>query len=366
MNIELYYFIFLFFLVSFIFLFPKKYQIDVICITTIFFILFLSPLSCMFLLLLSVGSYFCVKYSNKNKILFLLIFFLFLALLIYKLQFTLLSLVFKNYNPLILMGISYYVCRHIHVLFDIYNKKIISISLREYLHYHFFLPVLIAGPINRYQHFQRQSQRRRWESKNLTNGFERVLYGYAKVIIIGNYLINLKFSGFIEKHLTSDFISTFIFSSKDWLYLYFQFSGYTDIALGFSLALGFTIEENFNYPLKAQNLIDFWHRWHITLSKWCRDYVFFPVQAFTRNQFMALVLAMIIMGLWHEASLYYILWGGYQALGIAIVRAYEKNKRYFKTYFFTPKILNRILSIILTFFWLVSGRPIILYLISML
>ena len=262
-----------------------------------------------------------------------------------------------------MIGLSYYSCRHIHVLLEMYKKNLPSMSLRSYLYYQLFLPTLMAGPIHRYPNFIRQCERRRLDGIQLSCGMERVLYGYAQVIVIGNYLLDKKI-GHILTPMADHFTGLWLVSTKDWLYLYSVFNGYTDVALGFSLILGFRIEENFNAPLKAVNLIDFWQRWHITLSSWCRDYVFSPVQAFTRNQFIAVSAAMIALGIWHQLSLYYILWGLYHALGITLCRRYQMLNDPLNLHRLPP-FLRHGVTRTATFAWLTGGMPLITTLLGL-
>ena len=264
----------------------------------------------------------------------------------------------------VMLGLSYYTCRHIHVLIEAYKGTIPSISLRQYGHYQLFLPVLVVGPIHRYHNFLRQCERRRWEESNVTEGLERILYGYTKVVVIGNYLLNLKLNLLLQQYVGDGFWSLCLISTKDWLYLYAAFSGYTDVALGFSLMLGFRIEENFNNPLKSRHLIDFWQRWHMTLSSWCKDYVFTVVQAKTRHQFFAVLAAMTVMGIWHECSLYYVIWGFYHALGIALCRLYQLHHDPLRLSRL-PISIQHAITRTATFTWLIAGLPVITAVLSL-
>jgi alginate O-acetyltransferase complex protein AlgI len=272
---------------------------------------------------------------------------------------------FFSVQPPLVMGMAYFLCKQIHFVMEVGKGKIVQVSFRKYMHYSFFLPVMFAGPINRYPHFVRQCERRRLELSNFTSSFERTLYGYSK-IILGNYLIAVKLKELIRVNLpvTDTPIAMFLDSAANWMLLYAQFSGYTDIALGFALLIGIRLEENFNNPLAANNLIDFWQRWHITLSEWCKDYVFGPIQALTRNQLVAVLAAMIVMGFWHEISLYYTVWGVYQAMGIALCRVYTQLGDPFYLRIFPLSVRNGVTRTA-TFTWLVSGSPIITYLLSL-
>ena len=108
--------------------------------------------------------------------------------------------------------------------------------------------------------------------------------------------------------------------------LYFQFSGYTDVAIGFALLLGFRVMENFDNPFLKQNISEFWRSWHISLSSWVRDYVFFPIVSVVRNRALAVMVAMLVLGLWHEASFRFLLWGLYHGAGIVAWHLLQKAK----------------------------------------
>jgi len=92
--------------------------------------------------------------------------------------------------------------------------------------------------------------------------------------------------------------------------------------------MGFNIRENFNWPLLARNIVDFWQRWHVSLSSWCRDYIFTPVLSVTRRPLVAVLAAMIVLGLWHDLSLRYVLWGAYHGTGIAAFRWFDAKAGY--------------------------------------
>jgi D-alanyl-lipoteichoic acid acyltransferase DltB (MBOAT superfamily) len=102
-----------------------------------------------------------------------------------------------------------------------------------------------------------------------------------------------------------------------------QFSGYCDIAIGLSAAMGFKVRENFDRPYLAHNISDFWRRWHMSLTSWCRDYVYVPVLALSRLPLLALAASMVALSLWHAVSLHYLIWGLYQTAGIALHRAFH-------------------------------------------
>jgi alginate O-acetyltransferase complex protein AlgI len=186
-----------------------------------------------------------------------------------------------------------------------------------YLAYNFFLPVLIIGPINRYPEFIRDWQRRRMNSEYFSLGFQRILFGVSKIVIIGNYILTSKSPAFIANIDASHvWLKAYLETVALVLNAYFQFAGYSDIAIGIALLLGFRIMDNFNFPFLATNMQEFWSKYHMSLSAFCRDYIFTPIASYYRTPFIGLIATMIIIGLWHEITIPFLVWGVLQALGI--------------------------------------------------
>lgn len=230
------------------------------------------------------------------------------------------------------IGGAYFTLRNLHVLFDWWMGRLTNPGLARHLRYQLFLPVLMAGPINRIQHFERQCGRHRWDSAAFFTGAERALFGTAQLVVLGGWLIR-KIHSKLEAIVPAPrvFWYDWLISVLDWVQLYFTFAGFSSLALGIALMMGITLEENFNRPWAGRNLIEFWSRWHITLSQWCRDYVFQPVSALTRSPVLGLVAAMLAIGLWHEVSIYYLMWALWQVAGIIATRValswVERNPR---------------------------------------
>jgi D-alanyl-lipoteichoic acid acyltransferase DltB (MBOAT superfamily) len=224
------------------------------------------------------------------------------------------------------IGIIFLTLRALHVVIEWWMGRLVAPSLRESLHYFMFLPVLVSGPINRQPHFQRQLQRRRWDVSEFMTGAERVLLGLVSIWFVAGYLIarfQLKVTSFIQPW--PDFWSEWALSAVGWISLYFVFSGATHVALGVSQMMGLVLEENFDKPWKAQSLIEFWRRWHMSLTSWVQDYVFRPLTALTRNPVLGLIAAMLVVGLWHAFSIYYVLWSFWQSLGILFARMFARK-----------------------------------------
>lgn len=215
------------------------------------------------------------------------------------------------------IGVAYFTLRNIHVLYDGWMGRITPPGLRRMLQYQLFLPVLMIGPIHRIQNFSRECDRRRFDPATLAQAAERTLLGLAQAVILGEFLMG-GVHRVVLRHMdgVGAFWRDWLLSALGWIQLYLTFAGFSSVAIGIALMMGLKIEENFDRPYRAQNLIDFWTRWHMTLSFWCRDYVFQPVTIATRNPVLGLLAAMLAMAVWHETSLYYVLWAVWQVLGI--------------------------------------------------
>ncbi len=303
--------------------FPKKIAMSGVMVLSIAFLGYYATDSLLILLTLSVASYLIPRqYSFKTQSILVIILIVSGVLVVYKIATTVHAS--KYIMPL---GLSFYSFRIIHYVFEGYKQKLPKHTFRDYLTYLFFLPTFIVGPIHRFQPFYDDLKKRDIKNLNISYGLERILYGYAKIIIIAAYLIEIKFLDYIQ-HIktTNHYLYIYLSPFAYWFNLYFQFSGYSDIAIGFSRLMGFKIMENFNYPFLAKNISEFWQRWHISLSTWIKDYVYIPLVSLTRKPFLSILVSLVIFGLWHEFSFNYIVWGMYHALGIAIWHKFQYIK----------------------------------------
>jgi alginate O-acetyltransferase complex protein AlgI len=188
---------------------------------------------------------------------------------------------------------------------------------------------LYIGPINRFQSFLKDNQRKRWDSQFFSYGLERILYGLFKVAFLGNYLISLKLSNYSENFIISyPWLYQYIQMVVFYLNAYFQFAGFSDIAIGLSALFGYRIMENFNYPFVASNIAEFWKRWHISLSEWCNEYVFQPILSISRSFIISIFFSIIVLALWHEISYKYILWGALHIIALNVWHFYNSTALY--------------------------------------
>lgn len=231
--------------------------------------------------------------------------------------------------PIILpLGISFFVFEFIHYLVDIYKgSQPVKNPLRFALFASFF-PSQIAGPIKRYQDFDKQLDEKPQVSfEQFSSGLFLIAQGLFKKTALGDNLAPIVKAGFDNPNLMGTFegwlcITAFAFQ------IYYDFSGYTDIGRGSAILLGYSLPENFNMPYIASSLREFWHRWHMSLSTWLRDYLFIPLGGSRASEAKVsanLVTTMLLGGLWHGASWTFVLWGLFHGFGLAINRAWDKQ-----------------------------------------
>lgn len=220
------------------------------------------------------------------------------------------------------LGAAYFTLRQIHVVMDWWLHERPAPSLRLVFRYNLLAPVLMAGPIHRLPNFERSLARRRWQASAFYSGAERALFGAVLAFVVGEFAYAQILQELEPYALDSSFLGRTAQSAMDWIVLYIAFSGLTSLALGLAAMMGLTLEENFDRPYAATDLIDFWQRWHMTLSHWCRDYIYVPVSAWLRMPVVGVLAAMIALGLWHESSSYYLLWALWQALGIVVTHRF--------------------------------------------
>ncbi|SNS72914.1 alginate O-acetyltransferase complex protein AlgI [Ekhidna lutea] len=223
------------------------------------------------------------------------------------------------------LGMSFYLFRLLHYAIESFKGNLRNTDLKSFMTFMFFLPVMIIGPIIRLGDWSKEMKRRRWNPELFSNGMERILFGFLKITFLGNFLVNAKLSTFIrsfedEQSWIVNYLECFQYTANSYL----QFAGYSDIAVGLSMLFGIRIMENFRFPFLATDINDFWKRWHISLSNWCRDYIFMPVASFSRLTWLAIIASMLVLGLWHELSVRYILWGSFHGVGIVIWNLQDK------------------------------------------
>ena len=226
------------------------------------------------------------------------------------------------------LGLSYYAFRVIHYLIERYRDSLPPHGFADYVSYLFFLPTLVVGPIHRFPTFVDGRRNNVWSVDDISLGMERILIGYFKVVVLGNFLMSKWFAGYIgglDESMAP--LILYLDAVRGSFNLYFQFAGYSEIAIGFAMMLGYRVMENFNWPFLSVNIAEFWRSWHISLTSWSRDYIYMPVVGLTRNPILGTLASLLVIGIWHEMSPRYIVWGLYHGLGIVFVNKLQKWKR---------------------------------------
>jgi alginate O-acetyltransferase complex protein AlgI len=224
------------------------------------------------------------------------------------------------------LAISFFVFEFVHYLIEVRRGTIAPGRPRDFLLFILFFPTLISGPIKRYADFQPQIGRaQRLDAASLAEGLERILYGLAKKLLVADTVYRLTGAVWtrpLEQPVWVLWLATYGYA----VHILFDFSGYSDIAIGSARLLGFRVPENFAYPYAQPNLSRFWGAWHMSLTSWIRDYVYVPLGGNRRGPWRAAVnrlVAMALCGLWHGAAGHFVLWGVYHGVGLNAYHAYQ-------------------------------------------
>lgn len=233
------------------------------------------------------------------------------------------------------VGLSFIAFRSLSYVIDVYRKQMkADVGYLDYLTYVAFFPTLMAGPVVRAKELLPQLKApARLTSEEGTQAIFLIMLGLVKKIAIADYLANNLVGRVFDQPQLYSSLETLVAIYGYALQIYCDFSGYSDIAIGSALLLGYRLPINFNAPYRAQNLPDFWKRWHITLSNWLTDYVYFSIGGLRKRQFNMyrnVVLTMLIGGLWHGAAWTFVIWGGMHGLGLAVNRWWENRRRSLK------------------------------------
>jgi len=245
---------------------------------------------------------------------------------------------FKS-NGVLPIGISFYLFQIMSYVIDVYRQEVkVQKSFLLLATYISLFPQLIAGPIVRYETIEDQLNNRFESVDQLYSGFRRFLIGLIKKVVIANNVALVANLAFVDTALGDlNFTLAWIGAIAYTLQIYFDFSGYSDMAIGLGEMFGFHFLENFNYPYTAISITDFWRRWHISLSSWFKDYLYIPLggnRQGIRKQIRNILIVWALTGLWHGAAWNFIAWGLY----FAFVLIMEK--------LFLLKILERLPKVI--------------------
>ncbi len=240
------------------------------------------------------------------------------------------------------IGISFYTFQTLSYTVDVYKGEVkAQKNFSKFLMYVSLYHQLVAGPIVRYSDVEEEIESRVTTVENFSSGISRFTIGLAKKVLIANVA-----GQFVTQYMNSDLSSITVLEA--WfgiamftIQIYFDFSGYSDMAIGLGKMFGFTYMENFNYPYISKSATEFWRRWHISLGSFFRDYVYIPLGGNRKNMIFNLFVVWFLTGIWHGASWNFILWGLY--FGILV---YLEKKILFRVLNKIPKIFSHIYLIV--------------------
>ncbi|NUN11956.1 MBOAT family protein [Candidatus Micrarchaeota archaeon] len=228
------------------------------------------------------------------------------------------------------LAISFFTFEFLHYSFDFKRGKIEKDSAKNFMAFAFFYPSMAAGPIKRFQEFNSQlieGLKSNW-SDWFAGGF-RILVGLFKKLVLADSL------GYFSSVLNSSFYVSHASPYQVWFALiaftfkiYFDFSGYSDIAIGSARLFGIKIPENFDYPFLSRNIAQFWRKWHMSLYSWLNDYIFTPLSVNLRNykawgMVFSIIAVFTVSGLWHGSDWNFVAWGAYHGLAVAFYYVYS-------------------------------------------
>ena len=303
------------------FITPKKYRNYILLIFSIIFYMYGEPKYVILMLVEILVAYFGALLIDKykSKEIFLVTIIIHIGLLcVFKytdLFIGTINSIFKTnisfLNIALPIGISFYTFQILSYVIDVYRGKVkVQKNILKLATYVSLFPQLIAGPIVRYETICDELDNRDETIEKFSLGVRRFIIGLAKKVLIANMLGELctKFSLVDERSV----LFYWIFAISYMLQVYFDFSAYSDMAIGLGKMFGFTFLENFNYPFISKSITEFWRRWHISLSSWFKDYVYIPLGG-SRKGTLKLVRNILIVwfltGIWHGAAYNFILWG---------------------------------------------------------
>ena len=266
------------------------------------------------------------------------------------------------------IGFSYFAFRLIHMLVDRKRINKTDISLRDFVTFLVFFPAFTAGPIDRFEHFSAELNKPEEKDQNsdLLEGVTRIFTGVFQKFILADSLALISLNSYSANVINNSlwlWVSVYAYAFR----IFFDFSGYTDIAIGIARIAGINLPENFKRPYLSKNITLFWNNWHITLTQWFRTYYFNPVTRFIRSNYKNLtpvliifftqISTMVLIGLWHGISWNFVIWGLWNGLGLFIHNRWsEKIKPKFSFLFKKPySIPYSIISALFTFHYIALG-----------
>ena len=357
-------FIFLFLPLVFLFYFlvPNKLKNYCLLVFSIIFYLFGGPKYLILLLLVVLINYIgsiLLDKTGKRKLFFVITIALNVLILVY---FKYTGFFLQNINnafglsikiPKIVLpiGISFYTFQAMSYTIDVYRRKVdLQRNFFTLLLYVSLFPQLVAGPIVRYETIEKELKNRTTTFEDIEYGIRRFILGLAKKVIIANQMGLL--ADTIFKLDSLSFPIAFLGGLSYMFQIYYDFSAYSDMAIGMGRIFGFKFLENFNFPYISKSITDFWRRWHISLSSWFRDYIYIPLggnKKGIKRQIINMFIVWILTGFWHGAEWNFIIWGLYYFVFLVLEKYVLKDilKKF-------PSVLSHLYTLVIVYIgWII-------------
>ena len=283
-----------------------------------------------------IYGYLFIRKKTDNKFLY------YLALLASMLPVIITKVsTFASFGPIGFIGLSYLNFKSIQMIIEIYDGAIKEVKFSTLVYFIIFFPSLSSGPIDRYRRFEedlnKSIEKREYLDDYLYTGLRKIFIGLAYKFVIA-YLVNTMWMSKIPSDIT--FLNGINYMYAYSMYLFFDFAGYSSFAVGTSYILGIKTPDNFNKPFLSKDMKEFWTRWHISLSKWFGDYLYSRIvlnsmrkkrfkSRFTASH-VAQITTMLVMGIWHGLSTFYIIYGLYQGIVLVLTDIIQRKWKYYK------------------------------------
>ena len=338
---------------------PRKYQNIVLLVFSLIFYYIGEQKYTIIMLLSSVLAYvsglliYKSKSINNKKIILIVFITLDVLILGYFKYFNFLlesinnifNTDFDTLNIILPIGISFYTFQGISYVIDVYRGAKVQKSYINFATYLTFFPQLIAGPIVRYEDIREEITNRKFNSEDFASGVERFCIGLSKKVLLSNVLA--EFLNIYAGTNSHTILLSWVIGLVIPIQIYFDFSGYSDMAIGLGRMFGFHFIENFNYPLISKSATEFWRRWHISLGTWFRDYIYIPLggnKVKISRHIINILIVWGLTGLWHGAAYNFIIWGLYYGV-LLILEKYIYGK-FLEKHSFVSHIYFVIITII--------------------
>lgn len=258
------------------------------------------------------------------------------------------------------IGISFYIFQSISYIIDIYRGGEAQKDIFKLAFYISLFPQLIAGPIVKYHEFSSQIDEHQVSFNSISYGIKRFIIGLSKKMLIANVFGQVADKIFSQNPDSFSPAIAWLGAISYTIQIYYDFSGYSDMAIGLGAIFGFKFPENFNYPYISKSISEFWRRWHISLSSWFKQYLYIPIGGNKKGKFRTYVnlgIVFLATGFWHGAAWNFIIWGAWNGLFVIVEKVFNINRDNTRRSFFRSFILHFYCILVFVIGWVLFRSP---------